>query len=128
MCLSSECDLYCVSTQIFKYPAFTRLDKTKSMRRKLPPTGTAGLARSAVNGQSRFPSPPARTIPRTLGLAMALTLAGTPSFRAWGPPDLPSGFQSSAGRAPVAGEARGSDSATRAGWIDCARAYRDPDP
>ena len=90
MCLSSECDLYCVSTQIFRYPAFTRLDSTKSISLKLPPNGTAGLARSAVNGHSRFPSPPANTIPRTLGLAMALTIAGAPGFRAWGPPDLPS--------------------------------------
>ena len=33
----------------------------------MPPNGTAGLARSAVSGISRFPSPPARTMTRTLG-------------------------------------------------------------
>src|SRR6476619_2578566 len=31
----------------------------------MPPNGTAGFARSAVRGHSRFPSPPARTMPRT---------------------------------------------------------------
>src|SRR5918996_117750 len=33
----------------------------------LPPNGTAGLARSAVSGARRLPSPPASTIPNTLG-------------------------------------------------------------
>src|SRR3954452_2961396 len=33
----------------------------------MPPKGTAGFARSAVNGARRLPSPPARTMPRTLG-------------------------------------------------------------
>jgi len=33
----------------------------------MPPKGTAGLARSAVRGISLLPSPPARTIARTLG-------------------------------------------------------------
>src|SRR4051795_9955474 len=37
----------------------------------MPANGTAGLARSAVSGISRLPSPPARTIARTL-----LRLAG----------------------------------------------------
>src|SRR3954471_2505631 len=34
--------------------------------RYIPPNGTAGLARSAVRGMSRLPSPPASTIPSTL--------------------------------------------------------------
>src|SRR5688500_14538759 len=38
----------------------------------MPANGTAGLARSAVNGISRFPSPPARTIARTLRLGSRL--------------------------------------------------------
>jgi hypothetical protein len=33
MCLSSECDLYCVSTQSLTMPALTRLDSTKSTKR-----------------------------------------------------------------------------------------------
>ena len=35
----------------------------------MPPNGTAGLARSAVSGISRLPSPPARTMARTFGVA-----------------------------------------------------------
>src|SRR5918998_3751341 len=62
---SSECDLYCVSTTTRRKPAFTRLESAKSIRRKLPPNGTAGLARSSVSGARRFPSPPASTIVST---------------------------------------------------------------
>src|SRR3954462_11258972 len=39
------------------------------MSRYLPPKGTAGLARSAVSGARRLPSPPARTIPNTSGIS-----------------------------------------------------------
>src|SRR5581483_11939590 len=67
MCRSSEWDLYWVSTQIRRYRALTRFDKTKSISRYAPPKGTAGLARSAVSGYSRLPSPPARTMPNTCG-------------------------------------------------------------
>src|ERR1700682_5503202 len=57
--------LYCVRTTILKKPAFTRLDRAKTIRRYVPPNGTAGLARSAVSGNNRLPSPPARTMART---------------------------------------------------------------
>src|SRR5437016_4371424 len=73
MCRSSECDLYWVSTTIFRYPALARLDSAKSIIRYRPPNGTAGLARSAVRGISRLPSPPASTIESTLS-AMTPTL------------------------------------------------------
>src|SRR3954465_13038476 len=43
----------------------------------MPPNGTAGLARSAVSGISRLPSPPARTIARTLGLPEFFDMLGT---------------------------------------------------
>src|SRR3989442_7167832 len=56
--------LYCVRTTILKKPALTRLESEKSSRRYVPPKGTAGFARSAVRGNSRLPSPPARTIVR----------------------------------------------------------------
>jgi hypothetical protein len=69
MCLSSECDLYCVNTAICRISAFAKFDKTKSIKRYVPPNGTAGFALSIVNGISRFPSPPASTIARTLGRA-----------------------------------------------------------
>src|SRR6201747_51690 len=67
---SSECDLYLLRTQIFRYRAFTRFESTKSMSRYAPPKGTAGLARSAVSGYSRLPSPPARTMPSTCGCSL----------------------------------------------------------
>ena len=71
---SRECDLYCVSTAIWRMPAFARLDSTKSIKRYVPPNGTAGLARSIVRGIRRLPSPPARTIDRTFaGTAMRET-------------------------------------------------------
>src|SRR5215510_8464158 len=57
--------LYWVSTQTRRHPALTRLDNAKSTSRYRPPNGTAGLARSAVSGDSRRPAPPARTIPNT---------------------------------------------------------------
>src|SRR5690606_26411732 len=52
----------------------TRFDSAKSTRRYRPPNGTAGLARSAVRGIRRLPSPPARTMARTRGAAMVPTL------------------------------------------------------
>src|ERR1700682_1104849 len=57
--------LYWVRTTILKKPALTILESAKSMRRYVPPKGTAGLARSAVSGNNRLPSPPARTMART---------------------------------------------------------------
>src|SRR5579859_826803 len=46
-------------------PEFTKLLRTKSTMRYLPPKGTAGLARSRVRGKSRVPLPPASTMPST---------------------------------------------------------------
>src|SRR5262245_16312691 len=46
-------------------PELTKLDRTKSTMRYLPPKGTAGLARSRVRGYRRVPLPPARTRPST---------------------------------------------------------------
>src|SRR5690349_24640887 len=46
----------------------------------MPPNGTPGLARSAVRGIRRLPSPPARTIASTL-TAMARTLISRPAVR-----------------------------------------------
>src|SRR5674476_966339 len=40
----------------------------------MPPKGTAGLARSAVSGSSRLPSPPASTIAKTLGEPVRLAM------------------------------------------------------
>ena len=54
---------------VYSISALAKFDKTKSIKRYVPPKGTAGLALSMVNGISRFPSPPASTIARTLGRA-----------------------------------------------------------
>src|SRR6478609_9760601 len=73
-------DLYCVSTTTCLSPELIRFEIAKSMSRYCPPKGTAGLARSAVRGINRFPSPPARMIPKTLGAAgMRPTLGRVPT-------------------------------------------------
>ena len=47
-------------------PELIRFDEREVDRAgSCPPNGTAGLARSAVRGISRLPSPPARTMPKT---------------------------------------------------------------
>ena len=69
MCRSRLCDLYWVSTTICRSPELIRFEIAKSIRRYCPPNGTAGLARSAVRGIRRLPSPPARMIPKTFGAA-----------------------------------------------------------
>src|SRR5271156_6292456 len=47
-------------------PELTRLERTKSIMRYLPPNGTAGLARSRVRGWRRVPRPPSITSPHVL--------------------------------------------------------------
>src|SRR3954451_11840367 len=71
MCRSRLWLLYWVRTAICSTPALTRFDRAKSISRYSPANGTAGLARSAVSGASRLPSPPASTSPITLGSAMS---------------------------------------------------------
>jgi hypothetical protein len=44
-CWIRLCAFYCVATPIRRIPELTRFDRTKSMRRNLPPKGTAGFAR-----------------------------------------------------------------------------------
>src|SRR5436305_14931608 len=50
-------------------PATRLLLMGMSMRRNLPPTGTAGLARSRVRGHSRLPCPPPRIAVTTFSMA-----------------------------------------------------------
>src|SRR5437588_6884092 len=50
-------------------PANRLLLMGMSMRRNLPPTGTAGLARSRVRGHSRLPCPPPRIAVTTFSMA-----------------------------------------------------------
>ncbi len=63
-CNCSEWDLYCVSTKTRFKPECRQFESVKSMIRYLPPNGTLGFARSSVKGNSREPTPPAKTIPR----------------------------------------------------------------
>ena len=44
-----ECALYCVSTPMRRTPEFTQFESGKSIRRNLPPNGTAGFARQVVS-------------------------------------------------------------------------------
>src|SRR6266567_832523 len=58
MCRCSDMLLNCVSTYIERSPEFRQLLIGISTMRYLPPSGTAGLARSLVNGNKRVPAPP----------------------------------------------------------------------
>src|ERR1700712_4365631 len=58
-----------VMTKIGSIPACRLLLIGMSMRRNLPPTGTAGLARSRVRGHSRLPCPPPRIAVTTFSMA-----------------------------------------------------------
>src|SRR5262249_27600029 len=60
MCRDRLRALYCVNTRIWRRSLLMQLDNVKSMMRYRPPNGTAGLARSRVNGSNRVPFPPAR--------------------------------------------------------------------
>src|SRR5687767_3022861 len=61
----SEAELNCVSTKIRRMSACRQLLIGMSIRRYLPPIGTAGLDRSWVSGNSREPWPPPRMSART---------------------------------------------------------------
>ncbi len=61
-CSIRLCALYWVTTPICRIPELTQFDRAKSMIRKLPPNGSAGLARSSVSRPKREPRPPARII------------------------------------------------------------------
>jgi hypothetical protein len=60
-CLSSEWDLYWVSTPMRRMPELMQFESAKSMMRNLPPKYTAGLARRSVRSSRREPRPPAST-------------------------------------------------------------------
>ena len=55
MCRLSDAELNWVSTKIRRMSACRQLLIGMSISRYLPPIGTAGLERSCVNGNSRFP-------------------------------------------------------------------------
>ena len=81
MCSSSDALLYWVRTLIWRRPELTKFDSTMSMMRYRPPKGTAGLARSAVSGPRRRPSPPARIITRTRAVSNGPVLRNGPELK-----------------------------------------------
>src|SRR5215472_16439436 len=81
--------LYWVRTTILRTSPFVRFERAKSIRRYVPPKGTAGLARSAVSGCSRVPWPPART--------MAITCSSFKACTAADPRFLPVGLEHDCG-------------------------------
>ena len=66
MCRSRLIALYWVKTNSFRSPLLIQLDSAKSTIRYPPANGTAGFARSRVNGSSREPLPPASMTAITL--------------------------------------------------------------
>src|SRR5688572_20066910 len=60
-----------VMTKIRSMPACRLLLIGMSIRRNLPPIGTAGFARSRVSGQSRLPCPPPRIAVVTFSMELS---------------------------------------------------------
>ena len=58
MCLFSEAELNCVSTNIRTTSEFMQLEIGMSTNLYFPAIGTAGFERVAVSGESREPAPP----------------------------------------------------------------------
>ena len=89
MCRARLAALYWVRIRIFRMPLLRQFDIVKSMIRYAPPKGTAGLARSRVNGSKRDPLPPARTTANTSFIAVSLSC---PYVRQRDRPDVPPSF------------------------------------
>src|SRR6185295_9229034 len=70
-CLFRLSELNWVSTKIWRRPAVRQLLIGMSIRRYLPPIGTAGFDRLSVSGNSRVPRPPPRMIATTSSIAIA---------------------------------------------------------
>jgi hypothetical protein len=68
ICLCSDVDLYWMRTEIWRIPELIQLLSVKSIRRNLPPKGTAGLDLTLVKGCSLSPVPPAIIITDTLSI------------------------------------------------------------
>src|ERR1043166_2748266 len=62
MCRLSDAELNCVSPKIRRMSGGRHPLIGTSMRRYLPPIGTAGFERVAVSGYRRVPCPPPRMI------------------------------------------------------------------
>src|SRR5437867_7144799 len=58
MCRLSDAELYCVSIKMRSMSELMQFETGMSIKRYLPPRGTAGLALCLVSGCSRLPAPP----------------------------------------------------------------------
>ena len=58
MCRLSDAELYCVSIKMRSMSELMQFETGMSIKRYLPPSGTAGLALCLVSGCSRLPAPP----------------------------------------------------------------------
>ena len=64
-------------------PELTKLLRTKSIMRYLPPNGTAGLLLTSVKGRRRSPFPPAMIIPKIRRGFIDGFLTVIPSYGGW---------------------------------------------
>src|SRR5829696_123799 len=74
-------ELYCVTTKICVSPELMQLEIGTSTSRYFPASGTAGLARWAVSGNSRVPAPPPRITESTRFIEGAARVGGRASRR-----------------------------------------------
>src|SRR5215208_4409050 len=69
MCLLSDAELYCVSTNVRRMSELMQFESAMSTSRYFPPSGTAGFDRCCVSGKRRLPAPPPRMTASSFGLA-----------------------------------------------------------
>src|SRR5215212_2184092 len=69
MCLLSDAELYCVSTNVRRMSELMQFESAMSTSRYLPPSGTAGFDRCCVSGKRRLPAPPPRITANSFGFA-----------------------------------------------------------
>src|SRR5208282_1181869 len=87
-----EAELNCVRRKIRRKPELMQLEMGMSTSRYLPPSGTAGLARSLVSGKSLVPRPPPKITESTLWVPNRVNKGGVAVMRTClnlAYPDLP---------------------------------------
>src|SRR5215208_6561890 len=84
MCLLSDAELYCVSTNVRRMSELMQFESAMSTSRYLPPSGTAGFDRCCVSGKRRLPAPPPRITANSFGFAGIGHLVSGGSCGRWG--------------------------------------------
>src|SRR6478609_3462920 len=74
MCLLSDAELNCVSTNILCIPEFKQFEIGISTNLYFPAIGTAGFERVCVSGANLEPWPPPRITPNTFSVMFLLYL------------------------------------------------------